>query len=143
MHSVRYKVYTGGTFDLFHAGHADLLKRCAELGLVVVSLNTDEFIASYKGKPPVHTYEERKAVLEACRYVGSVIPNEGGHDSRPAILKVQPHYIAIGSDWAKRDYYEQMGFDQDWLDEQDITLVYIPRIRIMSSTLVKERVKGA
>ena len=37
-------VYTGGTFDLYHAGHARFLARCAELGSVVVSLNTDEFI---------------------------------------------------------------------------------------------------
>lgn len=136
-------VYTGGTFDLFHAGHVDLLERCAELGLVVVSLNTDEFIQEYKGKPPVHSYAERKAVLEACRFVGKVVPNEGGADSKPAILKVQPDYVAVGSDWAARDYYTQMQFTQDWLDAQDITLVYIPRIRRMSSSLVKERVKGA
>jgi len=135
-------VYTGGTFDLFHAGHVDLLKRCAELGLVVVSLNTDEFIEEYKGKPPVHSYAERRAVLEACQYVWKVVPNEGGADSKPAILKVQPNYLVIGSDWAARDYYAQMQFTHDWLDEQDISLVYIPRIRKMSSTLVKERVKG-
>lgn len=134
--------YTGGTFDLFHAGHVDLLRRCSLLGEVVVSLNTDEFIAQYKGKAPIHTYEERKEVLESCRYVSKVVPNEGGEDSKVAILKVGPDYIAIGSDWAIRDYYKQMGFTQEWLDSQGITLVYIPRVRIMSSSLVKERVKG-
>jgi glycerol-3-phosphate cytidylyltransferase len=43
-------VYTGGTFDLFHSGHVNLLRRCSEIGTVVVSLNTDEFIEKYKGK---------------------------------------------------------------------------------------------
>lgn len=132
----------GARFDLFHAGHVDLLRRCSDLGLVVVSLNTDEFINKYKGKSPIHTYEEREEVLLSCKYVHSVIPNRGGQDSKPAILDVRPDYLAIGSDWAGRDYYKQMDFTQEWLDEQDITLVYIPRIRPMSSTLVKERVKS-
>jgi len=50
-------VYTGGTFDLFHANHVRFLRRCAELGSVTVSLNTDEFIQAYKGRPPVVPYE--------------------------------------------------------------------------------------
>jgi glycerol-3-phosphate cytidylyltransferase len=129
-------------FDLFHAGHSDLLRRCYELGDVVVALNTDEFIKDYKGKAPIHSYEEREEVLLSCRYVAGVVPNEGGADSKPSILKVRPDYVAIGSDWAPRNYYKQMGFTQDWLDSQDITLVYVPRIRRMSSTLVKERVKS-
>ena len=62
-------VYTGGTFDLFHAGHAAFLRRCSELGKVVVSLNTDEFIEAYKGKSPVLSYKDRLAVLASCRYV--------------------------------------------------------------------------
>lgn len=134
-------VYTGGTFDLFHCGHVDLLRRCAVIGKVVVSLNTDDFITEYKGRAPVHNYEERKLVLEACRYVWRVVPNEGGANSKPAILRANPDYIAIGSDWATKDYYQQMGFTQDWLDEQGIALVYIPRTRKISSTLVKERIE--
>lgn len=134
-------VYTGGTFDLFHAGHCDLLKRCAELGFVVVSLNTDEFIKEYKGQSPIYTYEERKEVLQSCKYVGAVVPNEGGADSKPAILKIQPNYVVIGSDWATKDYYKQMNFTQEWLDSQGIALVYIPITRAMSSTLTQERVK--
>ncbi len=68
-------IYTGGTFDLFHAGHAAFLERCHELGDVVVSLNTDEFIVEYKGKAPVMTYRERAAVLLASKWVTAVVPN--------------------------------------------------------------------
>ncbi len=136
-------VYTGGTMDLFHAGHADLLKMCRWLsgsdGEVVVSLNTDEFITRFKGSPPVMSYAERETVLLACRYVDRVIPNSGGEDSRPAILKVHPDFIVIGSDWARKDYYKQMGFDQDWLDQHGISLVYFPRTRILSTTEIKSR----
>lgn len=133
-------VYTGGSFDVFHAGHVDLLRRCSKLGLVVVALNTDEFITQFKHKP-TQTYEERRDVIEACKYVYKVIPNEGGADSKPAILKVNPKYLVIGSDWLRKDYMKQMQFTPEWLEEHDITLVYVPRVRSLSSTMIKERIK--
>lgn len=134
-------IYTGGTFDLFHAGHVEFLKRCAELGSVTVSLNTDEFIDEYKGKKPVISYAEREAVLLGCRWVSRVVPNMGGADSRIAIDLVQPDVVAIGSDWARRDYYTQMAFDQNWLDERGIALMYIPYTQGISSTVIKERMR--
>jgi glycerol-3-phosphate cytidylyltransferase len=136
------KVYTGGTFDLIHSGHARFLQRCAQIGDVTVALNTDDFIEQYKGKPPVMSYEERKAVLEALRWVSEVIPNEDGVDSTTAISKAQPDIIAIGSDWARKDYYAQMGFTQDWLDAQNISLIYIPYTKGISTTELKRRIKG-
>jgi len=136
-------VYTGGSFDLFHSGHVAFLKRCKQLagkdGHVCVSLNTDEFILAYKGKGLVMNYEERAAVLMACKYVDGVVPNFEGADSKPAIEYVKPDLIVIGSDWARRDYYAQMGFDQDWLDERGIGLVYIPYTAGISSTEIKAR----
>ena len=132
-------VYTGGTFDLFHAGHTRFLARCAEFGSVVVSLNTDEFIEAYKGKPPVISFLDRREVLLSCRFVERVIPNIGGADSKPAILAVDPDMVIIGSDWARKDYYKQMGFTQDWLDQRGIGLAYIPYTEGISSTIIKER----
>lgn len=132
-------VYTGGTFDLFHAGHVNFLRQCAKLGEVVVALNTDEFIKEFKGKAPVMTYDERKTVLLACKYVSRVVKNGCGADSRPTIQQVKPNIIAIGDDWARKDYYAQMHFTQDWLDDQDILLVYIPYTKGISSTDVKKR----
>lgn len=141
------KVYTGGTFDLFHSGHVNILKKCRELvgvdGKVFVSLNTDSFVESYKGRPPVCTYSERKQVLEACRYVDEVIENVGGADSKPAILSVKPDLIVIGSDWENRDYYSQMGFTSDWLKAHDIALLYVPYTEGISTTEIKLRVPRA
>lgn len=133
------RIYTGGTFDLFHAGHVEFLKKCAQFGSVTVSLNTDEFIQAYKGKPPVMSYNERKTVVEACRYVDKVIPNRGGANSKPAIMNVMPDMVIIGSDWAVRDYHKQMDFTQEWLDDRNIMLCYIPYTKGISSTEVKKR----
>ncbi len=133
-------VYTGGTFDLPHAGHVNFLQRCAELGQVVVSLNTDEFIAEYKGKPPLMSYAERSAVISEFKSVSAVVRNTDGADSTATIKAVMPDIIAIGSDWARKDYYKQMGFTQDWLDELGIMLVYIPYTEGISSTDLKSRI---
>lgn len=137
---MRPVVYTGGTFDLPHKGHYRLLKRAAEIGNVVVALNTDEFIEKYKGKPPILSYEERKEALLACRWVDEVVPNVGGTDSTISIEMVQPNYIIIGSDWARKDYYKQMSFTQDWLDERNIGLIYVPYTEGISTTEIKRRI---
>lgn len=138
-------LYTGGTFDILHSGHVNFLSKCKSLvgehGTVVVSLNTDEFIETYKGKPPIMSYTEREQLLLGCRYVDKVIPNMYGEDSKPAIISVKPNIIAIGSDWARKDYYKQMSFTQDWLDANDIMLIYIPYTKFISTTNLKQRIK--
>lgn len=135
-------LYTGGTFDLFHTGHVNFLKNCKFLaGKVVVALNTDEFVKRYKNTDTILSYKERKEILLACRYVDEVIENTDGEDSKPAILSVKPQIIAIGDDWARKDYYKQMNFTQDWLDENGILLVYIPYKQGISTTLLKGKLK--
>ncbi len=137
-------VYTGGTFDILHPGHLAFLERCKQIagsGEVVVSLNTDEFIELYKGEPPVMTFEERKTMLESCVYVDRVVANVGAHDSTIAIEQVKPDVIVVGSDWARRNYYGQMCFDQDWLDERGIMLCYVPYTQGISSTEIKARLR--
>jgi glycerol-3-phosphate cytidylyltransferase len=138
-------VYTGGTFDLFHSGHVNLLKRCREVagidGKVVVALNTDDFIWQFKNKKPICSEQERLDVLLACRYVDEVVMNIGGQDSRISIDMVGPNYIVVGSDWAKKDYYAQMSFTQEWLDERGIGLVYVPYTTSISSTKIRGRMQ--
>jgi glycerol-3-phosphate cytidylyltransferase len=138
-------IYTGGTFDLFHSGHVNLLKRCKEVagdnGKVVVALNTDDFIFQFKNKKPICTEQERIEVLLACKYVDEVVMNVGGQDSRISIEMVSPNYIVVGSDWAKKDYYAQMSFTQEWLDERGIGLVYVPYTQTISSTKIRGRMQ--
>jgi glycerol-3-phosphate cytidylyltransferase len=136
------KIYTGGTFDMFHQGHVNLLRGCRELfdfTYVVVGLNTDSFIEEYKGKPPIISYSDRRAVLEACKYVDKVVPNTHGADSKPTIERVRPDYIVIGDDWKSKDYFKQMGFDQNWLNSMGISLIYLPYTRHISTTEIKKR----
>jgi glycerol-3-phosphate cytidylyltransferase len=87
----------------------------------------------------VCSYEERATVLQACRWVDDVVVNIDGADSRTTIDLVRPDIIAIGTDWARKDYHAQMGFDQEWLDGRDISLIYIPYTHTISTTKLKAR----
>ena len=87
-------------------------------------------------------YKEREKSVRYCKYVDSVIKNESGEDSKDCILAVKPSIIAIGDDWAHKDYYKQMRFDQTWLDDNQITLVYIPYTKGISTTEIKQRIKN-
>lgn len=135
------KVYTGGTFDLFHAGHVEFLRKCAIFGDVTVALNNDDFIERYKGSAPVMSFRERAAVLASCKYVSEVVENIGGADSTHTISIVKPDIIVIGSDWATRDYHKQMGFTQAWLDSWEIALCYVPYTSGISTTDIKKRLR--
>ena len=71
------KVITYGTYDLLHYGHVKLLQRAKALGdYLIVALSTDEFNWNEKQKKCYFSYEERKSLLEAIRYVDLVIPEE-------------------------------------------------------------------
>ncbi|KAE9585670.1 hypothetical protein Lal_00010030 [Lupinus albus] len=68
-------VYIDGAFDLFHAGHVEILKRARELGdFLIVGIYTDETVSEHRGShyPIMHLYERSLSVL-ACRYVDEVI----------------------------------------------------------------------
>jgi cytidyltransferase-like protein len=136
-------VYTGGTFDLFHSGHVRLLKKCRDLagvdGEVVVSVNPSEFVSVYK-EPPICDLLERMEVVASCRWVDKVIINTGGSDSKPAILEAKPDLIVVGSDWENKNYHKQMGFTQEWLDEHNIKVVFVPYTEEISTTIIKARI---
>lgn len=138
-------VYTGGTFDLPHAGHLELLEYCrlyaGKHGKVIVSLNRDQFVKKFKAKSPTMYYDERKRMLSNFKWVDKVVENSGDEDSRLAIKKVKPNLVVIGMDWVERDYCKQMGFDEDWLNENKIAVVYVPRTTGLSTTLIKKRIK--
>lgn len=122
------RVITYGTYDLLHYGHIALLRRAKELGdYLVVVLSSDEFNAG-KGKKAYFSYEERKAMLEAIRYVDLVVP-ELTWDQKPEdVKKYEIDVFVMGDDW-KGKFDEQL----DGLCE----IVYLPRTPEISTTQIK------
>jgi glycerol-3-phosphate cytidylyltransferase len=132
------RVLTIGTFDTPHLGHAYLFKECEAYGELTVGVNSDEFVEAYKGQAPLYEYEERARLIAALGY--AVVKNTSA--GRCLIDEVHPDVLAIGGDWAERDYYGQIEVDQQYLNERRIAMLYIPRVETLSSTELKSRVQG-
>ena len=139
------RIYSGGTYDLFHYGHVRLLKRLKKMagkdGTLIVALNTDEFIEQFKGLRPVMSLEERTELIHSCKYVDEVDVNYSGEDSKPTILKARADFVVVGTDWFEKDYMKQMGFTREWLEENNIGFGYIPYTTTISTTDIKKRLK--
>ena len=105
------KVITYGTFDLLHYGHINLLRRARELGdYLIVGISTDEFNRNEKGKECYFTYEQRKQLLEAIKYVDFVIPENSWEQKKEDIIKYGVNIFVIGDDWqGKFDYLKELG----------------------------------
>lgn len=124
-------VLTYGTFDLFHPGHVQLLKRARELGTrLVVGLSTDEFNA-LKGKKSVMSFEDRKVVLEACRYVDEVFTEDDWDQKAHDAVRMGADVFVIGDDWAGKF---------DFMAEH-CRVVYLARTPDVSSTEIKQRMR--
>lgn len=123
------RVITYGTFDLLHYGHINLLRRAKSLGdYLVVALSTDEFNWNKKQKKCYFTYDQRKALLEAIRYVDLVIPEENWEQKRTDIHKYQIDTFVIGDDW--KGHF-------DFLEEEGAEVVYLARTPEISTTQIK------
>ena len=121
------RVLTYGTFDLFHHGHLRLLERAKSLGdYLIVVLSSDEF-NKIKNKVSYYTYEQRKIILEACRYVDLVVPEYNWEQKVDDVQKYQADIFVMGDDWEGKF---------DFLKEY-CEVIYLPRTPDVSSTQTK------
>lgn len=96
------KIITYGTFDLLHYGHINLLQRAKALGdYLIVALSTDEFNWNSKQKKCYFTYEQRKRLLEAVRYVDLVIPEKNWDQKINDVKEFKVDAFVMGDDWTR------------------------------------------
>lgn len=136
------KIYVGGTFDLFHNGHAFLLEKAKEFAdYVIAAINGDRFVEKYKKVTPVYNQYERLAIVSACKYVDHAFIMEKWEDQIKHITILKPTFILHGDDWQGDSLIKQLGITKEFMTDNGIELKYIPRIKDMSSTEIKGRVK--
>ena len=124
------RVLTYGTFDLLHYGHIRLLKRAKELGdYLIVAISTDEFNA-LKGKKAYHSYETRKEMLEAVRYVDLVIPEANWEQKIAEVQTYKVDIVVRGGDWAGSDRFEYL--------KEYCEVVYLDRTEGISTSQIKK-----
>lgn len=127
------KVITYGTFDLLHYGHINLLKRAKDLGdYLIVALSTDEFNLTEKNKKSYFSYEKRKKLLEAIRYVDLVIPEYSWNQKLSDVEEFRVDTFVIGDDWKGKF---------DFLKEK-CEVIYLERTPEISTTQIKNDLKN-
>lgn len=123
------RVITYGTFDLLHYGHINLLRRAKALGdYLIVVISTDEFNWNQKQKKCYFSYEQRKALVESVRYVDLVIPEESWEQKRRDMHEYHIDTFVMGDDWKGKF---------DFLKEEGVEVVYLPRTPEISSSQIK------
>lgn len=120
-------VLTYGTFDLFHVGHLNILKRLkAEGDRLIVGVSTDEFNA-LKGKKPVVPFEQRIEIVRAISYVDEAIPEKNWEQKRLDIAKYDVDVFGIGEDW--RGKFDDLS--------DSVEVIYLARTTGISTTEMK------
>ena len=119
------KIITYGTFDTFHYGHLEILRKSKELGdFLIVAVSTDGF-NTLKGKLCKFPYEKRKQWVESIRYVDLVIPEESWEQKNSDVEQYDIDILTMGDDWQGR------------FDHLPCQVIYFPRTVDVSSTLIK------
>lgn len=130
--------YTTGVFDMFHVGHLNILRRAKEqCDYLIVGVSTDELVKNYKNKTPIIPFEERKAILEAIKYVDKVVPQEN-RDKYSAYEKYKFDVMFVGDDWKGNSLFEEV---EKKFKDVGVEVVYFPYTKGTSSTILKEKLE--
>lgn len=125
--------YLSGTFDMFHIGHLNLLRRAREhCDYLVVGVHKD---ASHKGKETFIPFEERKAILESVRYVDKVIESEKEDSDIYSKGIVKYDKLFVGSDYKGTERFNRY---EEYFADKGVEIVYFPYTQGTSSTQLRE-----
>ncbi len=122
--------YLSGTFDLFHVGHLNLLRKAKQCcDYLIVGVHND---GKWKGKETFIPLNERKAIISSCKYVDKVV------DSCPEDSDAWNlwHYnmLFVGSDYKGSERFKRY---EKILKEKNVEIIYFPYTQSTSSTKIR------
>lgn len=129
----RLKVgFLSGTFDLFHIGHLNLLRRAKEYcDYLIVGVHPPG--SSHKNKPTFIPLEERMAIVGSVKYVDKVVVTL---DEDDAMYELYPYdYLFVGSDYKGTERFERY---ERALTPLGVQIIYFPYTQGTSSTQLRE-----
>ncbi|MGR3636668.1 MAG: adenylyltransferase/cytidyltransferase family protein [Shimia sp.] len=130
------RVYTSGTYDLFHIGHLNVIRRSRELGdYLVVGVSTDELVASYKMRKPIIPFEDRAEIIQALTGVDLVVRQEELFSPK-LMSELDIDVMTIGDDW-KGKYHPGLEWAQN---HPKIEMAFLPYTQSVSTTELKKQI---
>ena len=131
------KGLTTGTYDMFHAGHLNLLKNAKAIcDSLIVGIYNDKVIKQYKNKKPIIGLKDRMSVIEAIKYVDKVIALDS-LDKVKAWEKERYDVLIIGDDWKGHSRWLKT---EEEMNKLGVDVVYLPYTKGISSSIIKSRV---
>lgn len=125
--------YLSGTFDLFHIGHLNLLRRAKQqCDYLIVGVHGS---GAWKGKETFIPFEERKAIVRACKYVDRVV-DSCAEDSEAWDLW---HYdrLFVGSDYKGTERFQRY---EEYFADKGVEIIYFPYTQGTNSTQIRKTV---
>lgn len=131
------KILTAGVYDLLHIGHIELFRKARKLGdSLIVAVQRSEDVGRFKsGADPVYSTEERSYMVRAVRYVDDVVEYSEVNDI-PG--RVDFDVFVKGPD----QNHEGFRKVEEWCMANGKEVVTLPRTEGISSTQLKELIKG-
>ncbi|WP_206483715.1 adenylyltransferase/cytidyltransferase family protein [Thalassotalea sp. G2M2-11] len=126
------RIITFGTFDVFHAGHVNILERAKLHGShLIVGVSSDELNMSKKQRYPIYSQEDRLHIIRSLRCVDEVFIEESLELKAEYIKYYNADILVMGDDWAgKFDHLSNI-----------CQVIYLPRTPSVSTTEIIEIVK--
>ncbi len=131
-------VYISGTWDLFHIGHLNAIKKAKALGnYLIVGVSTDELVQEYKKNPPIFPFDHRWKIVESLKFVDRVIVQKE-LSTYKQFKELDFDILVVGDDW-KNKHLEGI----DWIKNHPVKkVVFLPRTQGISSSELKSKVQG-
>ena len=122
--------YLSGTFDLFHIGHINLLRRAKQYcDYLIVGVHES---GSWKGKQTYIPFEERKEVVASCKYVDKVV--KSCSEDCDAWNLYHYNYLFVGSDYKGSERFVRY---EKYFEDKDVEIIYFPYTKGTSSTKLR------
>ena len=133
----KYKIgYTTGVFDLFHIGHLNILRKAKEqCDYLIVGVSTDELVESYKNRSPIIPFNQRKAIVEAIKYVDKVVP-QSSMDKLEAWNTMRFDVMFHGDEWKGTDLYNK--YEKEFA-KVGVIIEYLTHTKGISSSSLIEK----
>lgn len=131
----KYKVgYTTGVYDLFHAGHLNILKQAKTMcDYLIVGVTVDELVA-YKGSAALIPFEDRLEIIDSIKFVDKAVPQES-MDKVSAWKLHKFDAMFVGSDWQNTDTWNSY---EERFSELGVDIVYFSYTKRVSSTILRD-----
>ena len=125
--------YLSGTFDLFHVGHLNLLKNAKMYcDYLIVGVHPD---ATHKGKQTFISFEDRKEIVNSCKYVDKVV--DSCAEDSDAWNLYHYDFLFVGSDYKGTERFNRY---EKYFEDKNVDIIYFPYTTSISSTKIREKI---